>query len=54
MGGWGTSDPSVLLSADDNIFFAGEHLSLLQGWQEGAILSAYAAIDAVVDRDVNA
>lgn len=54
LGGWGTSDASVLLAADDNIFFAGEHLSLLQGWQEGAILSAYAAIDAVVDRDINA
>jgi monoamine oxidase len=54
MGGWGTSDASVLLAADDNIFFAGEHLSLLQGWQEGAIQSAYFAIDGVVDRDVNA
>ncbi len=53
LGGWGTSDPSVLLTADNNIFFAGEHLSLLQGWQEGAILSAYSAIDGVVDRDVN-
>ncbi len=54
LGGWGISDPSVLLTADNNIFFAGEHLSLLQGWQEGAILSAYSAIDGVVDRDVNA
>jgi monoamine oxidase len=54
MGGWGTSDPSALLTADGNIFFAGEHLSLLQGWQEGAILSAYSAINGVVDRDVNA
>jgi monoamine oxidase len=50
MGGWGTSNPSALLSADDNIFFAGEHLSILQGWQEGAILSAYSAIDGIVDR----
>jgi monoamine oxidase len=53
MGGWGTSGPSVLLAADDNIFFAGEHISPLQGWQEGAILSAYSAIDRVVDRDLN-
>ena len=30
-GGWGTSTPSVLLNPDDNIFFAGEHLSILQG-----------------------
>ncbi len=53
-GGWGTSTPSVLLSADDNIVFAGEHLSILQGWQEGAIRSAYSAIDQVVSRDLGA
>lgn len=53
-GGWGVSNPSVLLTADDNIFFAGEHLSLLQGWQEGAIMSAYSAIDGIVERDINA
>ncbi len=52
LGGWGTSSPSVLLTPDDNIFFAGEHLSILQGWQEGAILSAYSAADAIVQRDV--
>ncbi len=51
-GAWGISNPSVLLTADDSIFFAGEHLSILQGWQEGAILSAYAAIDGIVDRDL--
>lgn len=53
-GGWGTSIPSVLLTADDGIFFAGEHLSILQGWQEGAILSAYHAIGQIVDRDLGA
>ena len=52
LGGWGTSNPSVLLTPDDSIFFAGEHLSILQGWQEGAILSSYAAIDAIVQRDL--
>lgn len=51
LGAWGISTPSTLLTADDNIFFAGEHLSILQGWQEGAILSAYHAIDLVVARD---
>ncbi len=51
LGGWGTSNPGVLLTPDDNLFFAGEHLSILQGWQEGAILSAYHAIDRVVARD---
>jgi len=49
-GGWGTSDPSALLIPDDSMVFAGEHLSILQGWQEGAILSAYEAIDQVVAR----
>ena len=52
LGAWGTSDPGILLTADENIFFAGEHLSILQGWQEGAILSAYHAIDQVVSRDI--
>ena len=50
LGAWGVSDPGILLSADDRIVFAGEHLSLLNGWQEGAILSAYAAIDQIVSR----
>lgn len=48
LGAWGTSSPLVLLTPDDRIVFAGEHLSILQGWQEGAILSAYHAIDLVV------
>jgi monoamine oxidase len=51
LGAWGTSNPGVLLTPDENIFFAGEHLSILQGWQEGAILSAYHAIDGIVERD---
>lgn len=52
LGAWGTSDPGILLTPDEGIFFAGEHLSVLQGWQEGAILSAYQAIDAIVARDI--
>jgi monoamine oxidase len=48
LGAWGTSDPGVLLTPDDGIFFAGEHLSILQSWQEGAVLSAYRAIDGIV------
>ena len=51
LGAWGVSDPGILLTPDGNTFFAGEHLSILQGWQEGAILSAYHAIDLVVARD---
>ncbi len=51
LGAWGTSSPATLLTGDDDIFFAGEHVSILQGWVEGAILSAYHAIDMVVARD---
>jgi monoamine oxidase len=51
LGAWGTSSPATLLTGDDDIFFAGEHVSILQGWVEGAILSAYHAIDLVVARD---
>ena len=50
-GGWGVSSPGILLTPDDAIFFAGEHLSILQGWQEGAILSAYHVIDGIVAQD---
>ena len=51
LGAWGISSPGVLLMRDDRIVFAGEHLSILQGWQEGAILSAYHAIDQIVALD---
>ena len=50
LGAWGISSPLTLLTPDDRIVFAGEHLSILQGWQEGAILSAYHAIDLVVQQ----
>ena len=48
LGAWGVSSPMTLLTPDDRIIFAGEHLSILQEWQEGAILSAYYAIDLIV------
>ncbi len=51
LGGWGNSAADILLTEDENVFFAGEHLSILQGWQEGAILSAYWAIDLIVAKD---
>ncbi|MBD3884833.1 flavin monoamine oxidase family protein [Phormidium tenue FACHB-886] len=37
----------LLNQPDDTIFLAGEHLSYLTGWQEGAILSAYQAIEGI-------
>lgn len=49
LGGWGVSTPDALLRPDGRYLFAGEHLSQLQGWQEGAIQSAYRAIDRIVD-----
>ena len=50
LGAYGISNASVLLTPDDNIFFAGEHLSILKGWQEGAILSAYHAINEITKK----
>ena len=37
----------LLLEADGPIHLAGEHLSYLTGWQEGAILSAHRAIEQI-------
>ena len=51
LGAWGVSDPGILREPDDALVLAGEHLSSLQGWQEGAIRSAYRAIDDIVSRD---
>ena len=39
-----------LHEADGAIYLAGEHLSNLTGWQEGAILSAHRAIAAIASR----
>jgi monoamine oxidase len=52
LGAWGISEPGILREADGQVYFAGEHLSDLQGWQEGAVLSAYHSIDAIVQRDL--
>ncbi|MDQ3140510.1 MAG: FAD-dependent oxidoreductase [Pseudomonadota bacterium] len=38
------TDYAELCKAEDRIFFAGEHLSYLPFWQEGAVLSSHAAI----------
>ncbi|MFQ3334546.1 MAG: monoamine oxidase, partial [Woeseiaceae bacterium] len=50
LGAYGLSSASVLLTPDENIFFAGEHLSIIKGWQEGAILSSYHAINEIVKK----
>ena len=50
LGAYGLSTANTLLAPDDNIIFAGEHLSILKGWQEGAILSAYNAINEITKK----
>jgi monoamine oxidase len=40
----------VLLEPDGPLFLAGEHLSNLPGWQEGAVLSAHAAVKLIAER----
>ena len=40
----------VLSKPDGPIHFAGEHLSYLTGWQEGAVLSAHNAVRSIADR----
>jgi monoamine oxidase len=54
LGGWAdwSSDPlrqhyRTLLEGDPPVFFSGEHMSRLTGWQEGAVLSAHFTINQV-------
>ena len=56
-GGWASwSDDgreaqySVLTRPDGPFYFAGEHVSYLTAWQEGAILSAHHALAALHQR----
>ncbi len=45
MGGWSSSAPSSILQKPDGPFiFAGDHLTHLQGWQEGAVISSLNAL----------
>lgn len=45
LGGWANSNPSSQLLAPDGPFlFAGDHLTYLRGWQEGAVISALHAL----------
>jgi monoamine oxidase len=39
-----------LCRPDGPIHLAGEHLSYVTGWQEGAVLSAQAAVTAITER----
>jgi monoamine oxidase len=57
LGAWTEWEPearktayATLTQPDGPIYLAGEHLSYLTGWQEGAVLSAHAAIAAIDTR----
>ena len=48
-GGWpeGSGAPEVLQRPDGAIYFAGDQVTALPGWQEGAALAAHAAVRAI-------
>ena len=46
-GGYGAA---YVTRADGPFYFAGEHVSYLRAWQEGAILSAHHSIAALHER----
>lgn len=45
--GSGNPIPDVLLKPDGNFWIAGDQLSYLSGWQEGAVLSAHHVLDSI-------
>ena len=55
-GGWPESykPPERLTEPDGRIHFAGDQLSALPGWQEGAALAAQAAVEAIHERVMTA
>jgi monoamine oxidase len=57
MGGWAHWEPDtrsevypVFLEPDGPFYFAGEHISNMTGWQEGAIRSVFFMINKLVER----
>ncbi len=51
-GGWPESSnpPRQLREPDGRIYFAGDQLSALPGWQEGVAVAAQAAVAAIQER----
>ena len=47
-----SAEPSYkqLHQSDGNIFFAGDYLSQIVGWQEGAALSAHRVVAEIAER----
>lgn len=48
------SDYAALCKPDDRVYFAGEHMSYINAWQEGAVLSAHEALRLLAARTANA
>jgi monoamine oxidase len=44
------TDYALLCKGDSRVYFAGEHMSYINGWQEGAVLSAHEAIELIAKR----
>ena len=40
----------LLLKGDGPYLFAGEHMSFINGWQEGAVRSAHKVLGDIVER----
>jgi monoamine oxidase len=46
-----TTDYKLLNQPDGCVYLAGEHLSHVNGWQEGAVLSAHRVVSEIADRE---
>ncbi len=44
------TDYALLCKGDRRVYFAGEHMSYINAWQEGAVLSAHEAIELIARR----
>ena len=51
-GGWPADggEPARLQEPDGAIYFAGDQVTALPGWQEGAVIAAHAAVNAIGER----
>jgi monoamine oxidase len=45
-----SAEYNLLNQPDDRIYLAGEHLSHVNGWQEGAVLSAHRVVSEICQR----
>ena len=52
MGGWPEADeaPAQIRKPDGAVYFVGDQATALPGWQEGAVLAAHAAVNAIGER----